>query len=61
MKKQLNNKKLKIHLISDICLFDATLLAYSPHDLAINVIRLVNNIEPPFKEERIMLNIKWAI
>jgi hypothetical protein len=48
-------------MINDICLFDLTLYEFTPHDLAINVIRLVNDIEPPFKQEKIILNIKWAI
>ena len=52
---------MKVRLISDICLFDTTLYAYTGYDLALNIVRLVNNIQAPFKEERIVLNIKWAI
>lgn len=48
-------------MISDICLFDTTLYAYTGYDLAMNIIRLVNNLQAPFKEERIVLNIKWVI
>ncbi len=52
---------MKVKLISDVCLFDTSLYMYTAYDLALNIIRLVNNIQASFKEERVVLNIKWAI
>ncbi len=54
-------EELKINLIADVCLFDLSLYEYQPYELAKNIRMLVYNIEPPFNEERLALNIKWAL
>jgi hypothetical protein len=54
-------EELKVSLISDICLFEVSLYDFAPFDLAKNIRMLVYNIEPAFGEERLILNIKWAL
>jgi hypothetical protein len=60
-KENLYLEELKINLISDLCLFEVSLYDFTPFDLAKNIRMLVYNIEPVFGEERLILNIKWAL